>query len=281
MKKAEKVLQEFGLTENETIIYLELLKHQEITPYKISKITNIARSTVYDTLSKLALKGLVELDKNEPLEKQQTLIKAKNPSYLRDHIRKQKKDLTKLEFDIIDILPILKGNYFEGKTNADFRFFPGIEGAKKVYLAECKNTSDLPKYIWTHLMPMDSFGKKFINKVVDLEIEYLKKVKYKPKKIIPLNDWTRHVLAYQCKRNIDYIKTRNIRFIDNPNFSINHRIVVKSDRIRIICAHKDEAWGLIIQSPTLTKTFISFFDIMWALGTKVDEKFVNSLGISV
>ena len=56
----EKELQELGLSENESKIYLFLLKHPSITTGPIIKETGIANSRVYESINSLVSKGLVQ-----------------------------------------------------------------------------------------------------------------------------------------------------------------------------------------------------------------------------
>ena len=47
----------FGLTRQEAMIYLELVKNRELTGYEVAKATGISRSNVYNALSGLTDKG--------------------------------------------------------------------------------------------------------------------------------------------------------------------------------------------------------------------------------
>lgn len=53
------LLKEYGLDENEIKIYLFLVGNKELTAYRIAKETRIHRSTCYDVLERLVLKGFV------------------------------------------------------------------------------------------------------------------------------------------------------------------------------------------------------------------------------
>lgn len=55
----------FGLTRQEATIYLELLRHGELTGYELSKETGISRSNVYASLSGLTEKGAAFLIEGE------------------------------------------------------------------------------------------------------------------------------------------------------------------------------------------------------------------------
>ena len=91
MNLINKVLLDFGLSESEIKVYLECLKETDLGPFKLANLTGIPRTTVYEILTSLALKGLVELEHSDGFTKKQTKVKAKNPTTLREMVRNKKK----------------------------------------------------------------------------------------------------------------------------------------------------------------------------------------------
>jgi hypothetical protein len=274
-----KTLKKFGLSDNEALVYVEALKKDELSPFQISKLTNIPRTTVYDVLMSLALKGLVELDQSDGFQKQQTKVRAKNPSILRKILQQKRDDNLKLEVEVNDILPELKGLFHKDESNANFRFFPGIEGCKSVY----KNIeNDVPddEYIWSYLMPDDMFGSDFINEDIKTGTKIQKKYNKSKRFIIPLNPWTKHVLSYQYSLHPDYFDTREFRFIESPMFECFLEMSIKGDVINIACTEEDEVWGMIIQSKALVKTLKSIYSLHWNMATPVTKEVVESWGKS-
>lgn len=57
----EEELQDFGLSKNESMIYLLLLKKGILNPTKLSEASGLHRSYVYDTLDRLLEKGFVNI----------------------------------------------------------------------------------------------------------------------------------------------------------------------------------------------------------------------------
>ena len=55
----EEILKDFGLSDNETTVYLALLKIGNSTANRVAEITGLKRSTTYDNLNLLASKGIV------------------------------------------------------------------------------------------------------------------------------------------------------------------------------------------------------------------------------
>jgi DNA-binding MarR family transcriptional regulator len=276
MTKAEKALEQFGLNKNETKVYLEILNHDESSPFQISKLTGIPRTTVYDIVMTLSLKGLIELKQSDGFTKQQTLIRAKNPSVLRKILQDKRKELTKLELNILDILPDLKQDFHKEESNAYIKFSPGIENVKKMLLDF--NTVDLPTYVFTDEMPADAVGNSYTDEAVQEELKATKHKLNRLKKIIPLNDWTKHVIGYQYSLNPDYIKFYETRFIDNPIFDLNQEIYIQGDLIWIITAKDDEIWAATITSKLLAKSLISIHQLIWNMATPLTDGIVKSWG---
>jgi predicted transcriptional regulator len=271
MDRYIKALKEFGLTDNEISVYIESLKHDELSPYQISKITGIPRTTVYDVVMGLALHGLVELEQSDGFTKQQTRVRAKNPSEIRKILEKRRKKLTKIEYDLLNFYPLLKSDYHGEKANADFQFFPGIKGAQKVYLEEDEDGIDIPVNVITKVMPMDIFGKELVNKDVESKIEHRRNMSSKLRELFPLNEWSKHVMTYQKSVNDEYFDIVEMAYIDNPLFDFYHRLSIKGNQVRIVCEEDDEVWGLIITSDSLAKSFNSLFEVLWSFSSLVTE----------
>jgi sugar-specific transcriptional regulator TrmB len=75
-------LKDFGLSENESKIYLLLLKHISLNPSEISKKTGLHRSYLYDALERMLDKGLI----NEIIVEGKKHFKANNPNVLKEHL---------------------------------------------------------------------------------------------------------------------------------------------------------------------------------------------------
>lgn len=278
MDQIKKTLNQFGLSDSEVKVYLGCLKEDNLSPFKLANLTGIPRTSVYEILMSLSLKGLVTLETSDGFTKQQTRVKAKNPSVLRDILWKKRADIASLEVNIVDILPALKGDYHRGQPNADFQFYPGIEGAKKVYFGENKDNLSLPIHAFENLMSMDAFGKDLINQDTHSGTVSHLQTGIEFKELIGLNSWSRHALSYQVNLDQNYLKARQINYIDDPHFAINQRIVIQGSFVRISCIKNDEVWGLIINSPALAQTFESLFQALWKISSPVTLDLVKSWG---
>tara|TARA_Y100000310_G_scaffold334428_1_gene414171 strand:+ start:5503 stop:6618 length:1116 start_codon:yes stop_codon:yes gene_type:complete len=115
----EKVLQNFGLTEAEVKLYLELLKCQEATASELSKTTNTNRTFTYDRLKKLLETGLVSY----VVKDNKKYFKAAEPSQLLS-ILKEKQE------QVQSILPELEKMKVAQKNGPDVKIFSSKSGVR-------------------------------------------------------------------------------------------------------------------------------------------------------
>lgn len=278
MNSVYKTLEDFGLTENEIKVYVEALKHDEVSPFKIARITGVPRTTVYDVMMSLSLKGLLKLNQSQGLEKKETRIKAVNPSILRAIIAQKTDELARLDVDVVDILPKLKKDFHKSEPNAEQSFYPGIEGVREVFNMVERIDSDVPLYSWNQLMPMDALGREWTNKDVDLSLQRKRELNKTTKNLVPFTTWTRHVLTYQWGRDHSYIELNEFRMIDNPIFQLYTEIYLYTDYVAIVCTQEDEVWGSVVHSRALAKTYQSIFEYMWQQAVPVTEQMIKRWG---
>ena len=86
------ILEELGLTKNESTIYLFLLKVGETTTGSIIKETGIANSRVYESLSSLISKGLVSYN----IQKDGKHFQAASPSKFSEIEEQRKKKIQEM-----------------------------------------------------------------------------------------------------------------------------------------------------------------------------------------
>lgn len=275
-KRTLDVLEQFGLSANEARVYQSALKLGETSPFGIAKTTGIPRTTVYAVLTDLALKGLIELESSTGLMKQQTKVKPKNPSTLREILWRKRDDLVKKEVDIVSILPFLKQDFLQDETNSDFQFSPGAEGAAHVTFD--LDHVDQDAYVFDYLTPMDVFGTQAINKGVEEAIEFQSHAKSSEYNIVPITPWSKHALSYQLELHPDYLSHVEFRYLPFELSQMSIWLQVKGDRTRIVSVKGDEIWGLIIRSQNLADSLVAIHQALWKLASPITKEMITSWG---
>jgi HTH-type transcriptional regulator, sugar sensing transcriptional regulator len=115
-------LEEIGLTEGESKVYLSLLKLGASTIGKIIKEAQVSNSKIYDILDRLNKKGLVGISIINNVKH----FEAKNPSAINDLISDKEKNILKIKNEI----PRLQKMYEYAEPVQEAEILQGINGIK-------------------------------------------------------------------------------------------------------------------------------------------------------
>src|SRR3989344_7253366 len=99
----EKLLENCGLTKNESLVYLTLLKRGKSKSGDIVKEAKISGGKIYETLYKLVEKGLVKYIEENGIKK----FIANNPETLISYLQEKERTLHKKEDELKKVLPQL------------------------------------------------------------------------------------------------------------------------------------------------------------------------------
>ena len=123
----EKFLQEIGLSEKESIVYIHLLKVDSQSIADIAKATDINRTTVYPILDQLIKKEFVE----ETKENEKSLYQAHTPDRIESFLQEQKIKIEEQVHIANDMIPQLKGLMREGGQRPIIEYHEGREAITK------------------------------------------------------------------------------------------------------------------------------------------------------
>ena len=115
------ILNNSGLSKNESEIYLILLKLGEGTIYEIANHCKISRPNIYDIIKTLSEKGLVTF-----------LIKNKKKFFKPVSPEKLIEILKEKELNLLSVMPKLNSLYDNKFKKPLIEIFEGIEGLKKI-----------------------------------------------------------------------------------------------------------------------------------------------------
>ncbi len=119
-------LQELGLTEGESKVYLALLELKETTTGALITTANVSSSKIYNILDRLGQKGLVSsITKNNTKH-----YKAKNPKRLLDYIHVQENELQEQKNKAEIIIKELSQIHTTPKQEQHAEILQGTKGIK-------------------------------------------------------------------------------------------------------------------------------------------------------
>lgn len=242
----EKELQNLGLSEKESKVYVTALELGAETAQNIAKQSGINRATTYVQIESLKQKGLMsEFEKGK-----KTYYVAEDPNRLQNFLTSLEKELNLKKTEVNSVLPGLI-SIFEGMGEKPrVRFFEGIEGARAMHhdLLTTKNK------VTQGFLYLDDLFQSF----PEYQQEF---TKYRIQKRI-----TSHIIYTQKsgprEDEVDKKQLREAKFIDSKKFPIAATITLYDDKVAI-STYKAKPFGVIIKNKHIADTIKAIFYWMW------------------
>ncbi len=236
-------LQEFGLSEKESRVYLSALELGEATADQIAKHAEVNRSTTYVQLQELMSLGLVStFDKGK-----KTFFSAESPGHLKRLFERKRQEL-EIQSNALDaFVPELTRIFDSAGERPMVRYFEGKEGyvtmrnevlqskVKEYYLVmarECMETV-------LNKEERDEFSEKRGEKNIGGKILYTKK----GPDIVP-------------------VPPVDMRRMPSGTFPLESEIYIYNNNVAL-AALKGTVAGVIIESKAIATSMRSIFDLAW------------------
>lgn len=247
--KINQVLFSLGLMDKEPDVYLALLKTPGAQPASvIANRANLNRTTVYKILVKLVKMGLVTKTQRHGI----TCFFAEDPeNRLKLLIEDRQKQLSEMNQAMLEALPLLTLGEEERDSLPKIRYYEGIEGIKQIYEAVLKEGEDVYRYgdITKIYEALGIYTDEYIKKRNELGIT--------THAIMPLHESERKQVKKHAREH------REVLYIPNKLFPIEGEVRVFGNKVGIISLRKDSPIGVIIESETIAKMFLSIFMLTW------------------
>lgn len=119
----QEILENAGLGENESALYLILLKNPECTVQELQQKSPLPRTMLYYVLNNLVHQGLVTPVK----EKWRTIYKTEDPERLYDLLEKKQHEFDQRKTDVRALIPELRQTFRLSTTRPGIRLFEGLD----------------------------------------------------------------------------------------------------------------------------------------------------------
>lgn len=237
----KKILKEFGMSENESKIYLLLIDRGSTTAGKIAKETKIQRSSCYQSLTTLLAKGMISYVLIGMIK----YFQAVSPERILEIQTEKTKKLK-------DALPQLKNRYKQNKKEGQVRLFKGKQGVRVVL-----------KDILENAEKNDVFGddgqlRKNMPFFRDFFVRELEERKIK----------TRVLTRPKKKRS--FRKTTSHRYVPEETESVVSTNIYEEKIAIIVWTNEPEA--ILIENKEAAKSYRAYFNFMWKNAEKKIEK---------
>jgi HTH-type transcriptional regulator, sugar sensing transcriptional regulator len=246
-------LEQLGLTNGESRVYLALLKLRHSTVGPIFRESGVANSKIYDVLNRLAEKGLVSFTIKENVKHFQALP----PKRLRDYLEKKETEINESKKVLNSLLPQLEG-LSEKNTEENVQIFKGKWGiltAYEIILDSMKKDEEI-KYFFSDKMEdskaLEDFYIAYPHFRAKIE-QY-----YKEKNIIWKGIGPKEG-AKDPKWSFMKVKTTNFPVPGNFDLTSNYVFIISWENIPT---------GILIKSREIAKNLQEYFDLIWNAKTE-------------
>jgi sugar-specific transcriptional regulator TrmB len=242
----EELLTDCGLTKNESLIYLALLKLGKAKSGDLVREARVSGGKIYETLYKLIDKGLIKEYSENGIKN----FEANNPSSLLEYIDEKRKNLETKEKSLKKILPSLTNIQASNSDSSTF-FFKGIRGIKSNVYSALQNAESIK------IMGISSSkDEKFNNFWRNWHTE---RVSLKKEAKMIFSD-----------RNTEYWKFfKNIKFTQMKELNhLSPSAIMIIDEQVFIFSYENDFSCVNIKSVPISISFSNFFDDLWRIAKK-------------
>ena len=240
----EEMLRDIGLSHNEARVYEALLLIGEASVQEISVKSKVHRRNVYDSLTKLAEKGLA----SEVFVQGEMNFKATHPRRLLELLNEKQEKVN-------SALPEMQRKYEATEEKEEAYFYRGVEGFKN-YLADILKTKETVYFIGAKAFWLDPRLK-----------HYLPRFQRERKK---LGIKFVHLFDYEVKEQ----KSEILKLVGKPyrffpkKYSSQTAVDIFGDYVVAFAGVKpgelyDEPIQFVMKSRKLADGYRKFFQFMW------------------
>jgi HTH-type transcriptional regulator, sugar sensing transcriptional regulator len=240
-KKLLTVLQELGLTDKESKVYLAMLSLGEASVQKIAGAAEVKRPTVYPVIESLQKKGLVNIE----IKGFKQFYRAASPERLGLVLEQRRKNL-------ISALPELTELYNTESTQSFIKYYEGLESVKNVYESNLRDVKPHENYYVIGDM------KNWLS----LDYKYFENFTYRRGQL-PINIRLL-LLDSPAARAFKEKKTHynmKVRFLPK-NTVLTTNLVMIPERL-FMHQLTPPINGIVIENKSAIKTQMEMFEILW------------------
>jgi len=238
-----KILEEVGLTPNESKVYLSLIELGSSSATQIIQKTGLHRAVVYDLLERLIEKGLA----GHAIKARKRFFEATNPERLKEILQEKEQKLS-------EILPRLM-ELSKFQTKLEVKIYKGKEGIKNVF-------EDILRSKPKEWLSLGSGGETY--KVLPYFLEHFHKARVK-NKILVRGLLLDNPTARKRGEILAKMPLSEIRYL--PKTFLTPTVMnIYDDRVTLYSVTEENIpFIILIENKELSKSFKEYFEWLWKL----------------
>jgi len=238
-----EILREIGLSPNEASVYFAMVQLGPSPILKISRTSEVKRTTIYSVIESLKEKGLVRLE----MKGFKKLFVAESPERLESILEQKKNEFKKHLNDFLGI-------YNKGGGETLIKIYEGIEATKTIYNELLRDIKPGEDYlIISDVEKTFAMDREFFTDLRDRRAKLPIKVR------ILVNDpETKEADVFR-----NYQKNFNLqaKFLP-PNAKLTTNIVVTPQRL-VLHQLEQPIMAIVIENKSTIKAHQEMFEVMW------------------
>lgn len=245
MKEIFKIMQNFGISENEARVYLAMLKTGDAPISRVAKVAKLNRVTVHHIVSRLESIGLaVSFNKGS-----YKVVRPAHPARLQKKIEESKEMFEKV---LPQLVAIMRDD--TEKTKPVVRMYYGVDGFEKVAEELLEKSNGIIYHIGSLAEAHKFIGLKY-DREYFVPTRISKNIHYKA---IYHKDEEKPAVI---KSNIEDL--REVKYFPD-GFGIKNNTFIVPGKVIIVSTEK-ELMSVVIESEDISKSEIEKFQLIWKL----------------
>lgn len=237
-----EILQNLGLSKNESKVYFALVKLKTASANELSRDANVPRVNTYDILQSLKAKGLV----GTIIKANKMLFMPADPKVLSELLEKKKKELSETENSING----LKALFEAEQTPQDIKVFKGKIGIKTILKDVLTSKTEILNFGSSGMFP------SFYSEYFDIWESQRAKQKIK----------MRIVTSKSMKDKVQIKKFQIIQFLD-MEFKNQTSTFIYEDKVAIFI-WTENPLAILIRDKEFSNSNRNYFEELWKIAKK-------------
>lgn len=251
----------FGLSQDEAVIYLLLLKNFPLSALEISRKIEFARTKVYRLLDKLIAQRLVR----QKLDARGLKFEAVSHTQLENILIQKEQEVDVLRETLSHLVKQLETVAAEGRTKSKVLYYTGIDGLKQVQWNSLRAHGELLIYEIKNMaafLPQE-YCEEVRRELVERQI-YVRELTNQAK----VADWT------EVKELV--LKYWQVRYVPPEKLQMKFEVMIYNDIYTMYSYREGEIFCVEIYNRNLSEMQKQLFEFVWHHATPM--KIVNERG---
>jgi sugar-specific transcriptional regulator TrmB len=255
-KNLVQELQKSGFTDKEALVYVSVLELGGAFPSRIAEYSGIRRSTAYNVLVALSVRGIV----NEIEKKKKIFYQVESPEKILRHANNRLQQAKDTIDNINSIIPEIKNIYNIGNNSPKITYYTGREGIFSIY-------EDMVSYKKPYEMLAFTNGKEFVKFVsggiADKYFKAKERIGITTRAILPDTEEDKQATKTAYKAiNKKYWPV--FKFVDKTTFpSATEITMYGNNKVSIINFEENRLAGVIIEDKAIHGMIRAIFELSW------------------